>query len=185
MPLVDINFNGSFFWENRVFLFFHYTFWPDISETMKSGCNLSPFQSVMVEASNDGKNIVYQFPNKISKNLLRIWLTRNLLVKPLTRVTIPSPDQPPWSFLDTSLLQYRKENLKVHAWINYNISICEKLGFGLHLILNTGYDLTTALGKCLMDPSIPLWHFSGLTSGKVKRFPHSCNTQLEKPLRYH
>ena len=132
-----------------------------------------------------GKNIVYHFPNKISKNLLRIWLTRNLLVKPLTRVTIPSPDQPPWSFLDTSLLQYRKENLKVHAWINYNISICEKLGFGLHLILNTGYDLTTALGKCLMTS--PLWHYSGLTSGKVyplKRFPHSCNTQLEKPLRY-
>ena len=94
-----------------------------------------------------GKNIVYHFPNKIFKNLLRIWLTRNLLVKPLTRVTIPIPDQPPWSFLDTSLLQYRKENLKVNAWINYNISICEKLGFGLHLILNTGYDLTTALGK--------------------------------------
>ena len=78
-------------------------------------------------------------------------------MKPLTRVAIPSPDQPPWRFLDTSLLQYRKENLKVHAWINYNISICEKLVFGLHLILNTGYDLTTALGKCLMDPSIPLW----------------------------
>ena len=68
-------------------------------------------------------------------------------MKPLTRVTIPIPDQPPWNFLDTSLLQYRKENLKVNAWINYNISICEKLGFGLHLILNTGYDLTTALGK--------------------------------------
>ena len=66
-------------------------------------------------------------------------------MKPLTRVTIPSPDQPPSSFLDTSLLQYRKENLKVNAWINYNISICEKLGFGLHLILNTGSDLTTAL----------------------------------------
>ena len=94
-----------------------------------------------------GKNIVYHFPNTISKNLLRIWLTRNLLVKPLTCVNIPSPDQPPWSFLDTSLLQYQKENLKVNAWINYNISSCEKLGFGLHLILNTGYDLTTALGK--------------------------------------
>merc|ERR1712218_569612 len=56
--------------------------------------------------------------------------------------------------------------------------------FGLHFILNTGYDLTTALGKCLMDPSSPLWHYSGLTSGKVyplKRFPHNCNTQLEKP----
>ena len=84
---------------------------------------------------NPGKNIVYHFPNKISKNLLRIWLTRNLLVKPLTRVTIPSPDQPPWSFLDTSLLQYRKENLQVHAWNNYNISICEKLGFGMHFLL--------------------------------------------------
>ena len=45
-----------------------------------------------------GKNIVYHFPNKIFKKLLRIWLTRNLLVKPLTRVTIPIPDQPPWSF---------------------------------------------------------------------------------------
>ena len=125
-----------------------------------------------------GKNIVYHFPNKIFKNLLRIWLTRNLLVKPLTRVTIPIPDQPPWSFLDTSLLQYRKENLKVNAWINYNISICEKLSFGLHLILNMGYDLTIALGKCLMGPSSSLWHYSGLTSGKVyplKRFPHSCN----------
>ena len=105
------------------------------------------FVFMAVFVSDEGKNIVYHFPNKIFKNLLRIWLTRNLLVKPLTRVTIPIPDQPPWSFLDTSLLQYRKENLKVNAWINYNISICEKLGFGLHLILNTGYDLTTALGK--------------------------------------
>ena len=108
-------------------------------------------------------------------------------MKPLTRVTIPIPDQPPWSFLDTSLLQYQKENLQMHAWINYNISICEKLSFGLHLILNMGYDLTIALGKCLMDPSSPLWHYSGLTSGKVyplKRFPHSCNTQLENPLSY-
>ena len=99
-------------------------------------------------------------------------------MKPLTRVTIPIPDQPPWSFLDTSLLQFRKENLKVNAWINYNISICEKLSFGLHLILNMGYDLTIALGKCLMDPSSPLWHYGGLTSGKfhpLKRFPHSCN----------
>ena len=48
--------------------------------------------------SRIGKNIVYHFPNKIFKNLFRIWLTRNLLVKPLTRVTIPIPDQPPWSF---------------------------------------------------------------------------------------
>ena len=39
-------------------------------------------------AESVGKNIVYHFPNKIFKILLRIWLTRNLLVKPLTRVTI-------------------------------------------------------------------------------------------------
>ena len=63
----------------------------------------------------------------------------------------------------------------MHAWINYNISICEKLSFGLHLILNMGYDLTIALGKCLMGPSSSLWHYSGLTSGKVYPFPHSCN----------
>ena len=40
-------------------------------------------KNCLVKNSWRGKNIVYQFPNKISKKLLRIWLTRNLLMKHL------------------------------------------------------------------------------------------------------
>ena len=42
-----------------------------------------------------GKNIVYQFPNKIYRNMLRVSLTEKMLTKRLTRVAIPNPDLHP------------------------------------------------------------------------------------------
>ena len=42
-----------------------------------------------------GKNIVYHFPNKIYKNMLRVSLTKKMLTKRLTRVAIPNPDLDP------------------------------------------------------------------------------------------
>ena len=42
-----------------------------------------------------GKNIVYHFPNKNYKNMLRVSLTKKMLTKRLTRVAIPNPDLHP------------------------------------------------------------------------------------------
>ena len=44
---------------------------------------------------DDGKNIVYHFPNKINRNMLRVSLTEKMLKKRLTRVAIPNPDLHP------------------------------------------------------------------------------------------
>ena len=41
------------------------------------------------------KNIVYHFPNKINRNMLRVSLTEKMLTKRLTRVAIPNPDLHP------------------------------------------------------------------------------------------
>ena len=49
-------------------------------------------QSSCLPQSSSGKNIVYHFPNKIYKNMLRVSLTKKMVMKRLTRVTIPNPD---------------------------------------------------------------------------------------------
>ena len=62
----------------------------------RSGC---PPLSLRHDGWEFGKNIVYHFPNKIYQNMLRISLTKKMLMKRLTRVAIPNLDLHPWRFI--------------------------------------------------------------------------------------
>ena len=75
-----------------------------------------------INSRNSGKNIVYHFPNKIYKNMLRVSLTKKMLMKRLTRVTIPNPDLHPNCFIWYLITTVPK--WKQNEWYNnYGVTI--------------------------------------------------------------